>query len=90
MLLIISSEYDVSTDQVIDWLNYYSIEFTRINKEAESLSININNSETSIKLLTDNRTINFNSISSFWYRKNGIEVRYNKKGIINNKRKKSI
>jgi hypothetical protein len=33
MLLILSEEKDLTTNEVIDWLFFYNIDFIRINKE---------------------------------------------------------
>lgn len=33
MILILSEELDTSTNEIIDWLNYYKKDFIRINYE---------------------------------------------------------
>lgn len=69
MLLILSSEYDKSTNDIIDW--FYK-DFVRINKENYTLNLNL--SLTSIGLIDSQiclkgTNLNFDKISSFWYRR---------------------
>ena len=73
MILILTGHYDHSTDQVIDWLNYYKARHTRINDAdvflKEKLNFAISNEDVSIKI---NENINLSEIQSAWYRKFGL------------------
>jgi glutathione synthase/RimK-type ligase-like ATP-grasp enzyme len=70
MVLIFSIEHDHSTNEVIKWLNYYSIPFIRINTLQEFFN------KLSKKDFSFNSQLNIrfedvsNKISCVWYRKN--------------------
>lgn len=84
MILLISIELDISTDEVIDWLSYFGADYTRINREdiTKTFLVAVNNKETSFKLCIKNKTINSDAIDSFWYRKHGIGISSNKNYIV--------
>lgn len=67
MILILSEELDASTNEIIDWLNYYKKDFIRINYEDHIDNILIE--EENIVLHIGNKIINFKEVDSFWYRK---------------------
>lgn len=91
MILLISTEFDRSTDEVIDWLNYFGSAYLRINKEdiIESLIVKINNNKTTYVIKTISKQIDIDEIRSFWYRKNGITIRpyYNNRFVSKNTEK---
>ncbi len=82
MLLILSDESDVSTNDVVNWLNYFSVYYKRVNGNS---SINLKNIYLSDEGVKWNLTIteNFNplpvsissdSISQFWYRRGALSI----------------
>ncbi|MFM2393605.1 MAG: grasp-with-spasm system ATP-grasp peptide maturase [Bacteroidota bacterium] len=78
MLLIISHEDDLSTSQVISWLNYYNVKYFRLNKE-ESYKVSqleISNKGVKIVLtskLDSTRIIDFETIRAAWYRRGDLK-----------------
>lgn len=71
MILIFSRAGDVSTNLVIDWLNYYSYSYMRINISetySSSLFIDINNQN----IYFDNNPVPIDKVGVIWYRKFGI------------------
>jgi ATP-GRASP peptide maturase of grasp-with-spasm system len=77
MLLILSDEFDITTNDVIDWLDHLKISFLRIN-DTHSIAVNslkINNEKTSWNITvfdpigSTNRIIDSEEIKSFWYRR---------------------
>jgi ATP-GRASP peptide maturase of grasp-with-spasm system len=77
MILILSKELDISTNEVMDWLLFYNQEIIRINTNIDESQIKINSSE--IILSSNNIIIDFQKVKSFWYRKNGIQIKTNNK-----------
>lgn len=69
-ILVISSEDDISTEEVLGWLSYYNIPFVRINDQ-DKLSINrIDVNNAVIELTVNNDTIiNLAAFKHFWYRR---------------------
>lgn len=70
MIYIISTDYDESTSDVIEWLNSFKKEFKRINNMLEideRLYIRLNNSITSKKIETTGGSVS--KINSIWFRK---------------------
>ncbi|WP_053002526.1 MULTISPECIES: grasp-with-spasm system ATP-grasp peptide maturase [Kordia] len=67
MILLISSKYDVSTNNVIKWLNYYGINFLRLNTEDFNSLNHFSLSNTSSKLKVNN--VDLDSITSVWHRR---------------------
>ena len=90
MLLILSSENDRSTDNVIDWLRHFGVKFIRINNtdEISNISIHFDKDPFFIATICDN-IINSKDISSFWYRRGELTFRCSKylehKDVLNNK-----
>lgn len=73
MILIVSESSDQSTNEVINWLIFWRIEFIRINENdfIKIYDIEVNNSlNTSITFsVNKGRIINTNDISSYWFRR---------------------
>ncbi|MDR1347807.1 MAG: grasp-with-spasm system ATP-grasp peptide maturase [Prevotellaceae bacterium] len=71
MVLILSTFGDLSTDWVIDWLNYYHYPFYRINAYDVFLKktwIDISNSQ----IVLENDCLKISDINVVWYRKFGL------------------
>ncbi len=52
MILIISSDDDISTDKTIDWLFYYNIPFIRVSEKIPITNVDciISNNETDLQI----------------------------------------
>jgi hypothetical protein len=68
MILILSNEQDFSTNDVIDWLNYYNVDFIRLNGE-----MLFSETPISIRLNNEGQTVEFFGkkavFQSIWYRR---------------------
>lgn len=71
MILIISDEYDWSTNIVIDWLAYFQVEWFRIN-DSDACELSVVDSKTFIKM--GKTTIDVDKIQAVWYRRGFISV----------------
>jgi len=76
-----SNEADLTTNDVIDWFQYYNIPFLRVNKTTKITLPNfkIANSEIDFTLIIHNPevepiTIKFSDISGFWYRRGDLNL----------------
>lgn len=74
MILILSEEMDLSTNEVIDWFKFYKQDFIRINNEdlIEVEEINISNGKLIsliISIVNRQQKIDLCQITSYWYRK---------------------
>jgi hypothetical protein len=76
MILIISQDYDASTDRVIQWLDYYNVAYIRVNNSDKLLIENytITNSEIKFKLRVNEIVIELNEIDYYWYRRGEISI----------------
>ena len=77
--IIISEKKDVSTDTIIDYLNYYKIPNIRIDKEEifENISVNLSMDENETTTLENNfRTITIENKQLVFYRRGGISKSY--------------
>jgi ATP-GRASP peptide maturase of grasp-with-spasm system len=71
MILILSTFGDLSTDWVIDWLNYYNYPFYRINAYDvffKKVCVDISNSQ----IVLENNHLKISDINAVWYRKFGL------------------
>lgn len=77
MILIISDNYDQSTNKVIDWLKYYNAEYLRINETTKIhvTKISIKNKELKILLRIEDTEIDLDQINSVWYRRGHINIK---------------
>jgi len=72
MILILTSIGDVSSDLVVDWLDYYKHKYLRINSFdlfEKKVIINLQNSNVNISI--DNRKLDLDEINVVWFRKFG-------------------
>lgn len=74
--MIISSTDDYSTNDVIDWLRYYSIKFIRISIDDEIRyeSVTINNTKLNINFSINNVNYCLSDFTAFWYRRSHFNV----------------
>ncbi len=71
MILILSTQDDLATNRVIDWLQFYNKPFIRINPE-DSISIKsitISNTDFEYILGVNGKEIKTSEITSYWYRR---------------------
>jgi len=73
MILILSEEKDLTTHEVVDWLNYYNAPFVRINTENLAFQ-NFEVSTNSIvpdnySLQINNQKIELVDVKAYWYRR---------------------
>lgn len=76
MIVIVSNEYDYSTNTVIKYLKVNGFEYVRLTENLfiDSINIQLTNSEVEISFSVKGKKVSYNDISSFWYRKNRIEL----------------
>jgi ATP-GRASP peptide maturase of grasp-with-spasm system len=93
MILLFSSNDDYSTNLIIDWLEYYQIEWIRLN-ESDYLKvkkIHIANDKTEIILVVnDSFELDFSCIKFVWHRRGGLNIEQPKYHSINNEVYKQI
>jgi hypothetical protein len=71
MILIISSDTDMTTSDVIEWLRYYQVNFFRINDSDKYVLLNYSLSTNScaIEIIVNQKKIQLHSIRAIWYRR---------------------
>jgi len=78
MLLILSKDYEPTTNLVIDWLDFFKIEFIRHNKENSIFLMEINMSKkhelAQVEIKSTDKNIDFEKITSYWYRKGSFSL----------------
>lgn len=75
MLLILSEKGDLSTNDVIDWLDYFHVPFIRLNTdEASGVTLFAERTGEGLKCFvkTSTHTVSFDQITAYWYRRGGI------------------
>ncbi|WP_395053896.1 grasp-with-spasm system ATP-grasp peptide maturase [Flavobacterium sp.] len=95
MVLIITSEDDLSSNDVIDWLIYYKVPFLRIshNDKIYYKSLSINNLKFEVVLKINEITYNLTDFKAFWYRRSFINMltkEYNIKNKLDSEIKKHL
>ena len=80
MILIISSNNDVTTNEVIDWLRFYNSDFIRIDStkliSIQKAIINVDSTELYFEI--DGTDLKLSQITSIWYRRSWINFKRNK------------
>lgn len=76
MILIISNNFDYSTNKIIKFLSINGYNVLRLTETQfiSSISLELNSDNVSLKFSVNNKKIDYKSIKSFWFRKNGIEL----------------
>lgn len=73
MVLILSDNFDPSTTDVINWLNYLKVKWIRINENdrIKLLSVEISDKENCnvVILVNNHQKIQLKEIKSYWYRR---------------------
>lgn len=76
MVLIVSTDQDHSTNDVIKWLLRLKVPFVRIgdDKSIQNIEILSQNNNSQIVLTINDKEINLNNVTSFWHRKGDISL----------------
>ena len=76
MVLIISSEDDISTNDVIDWLIFYKIPYLRISHldDVRYNDIIISNTSFEVELIINNVKYKLTQFKAFWYRRSFLNM----------------
>lgn len=78
MILIFSQNNEFTTQLVINWLVYYKKDWFRINEddriEIENITIEDGQREPKIVIRVNNHRIDFNEVTSYWYRRGGLTI----------------
>jgi len=71
VILIVSDEFDLSTNMVIEWLIHFNETFFRINAEDEVLIeyVTISNSESDFKITVRDKEVSLSDVKSCWFRR---------------------
>jgi hypothetical protein len=77
MILIISDNFDNSTNDILEWLEYYNVDFILITPFSVVKIISVN--ELGFIIDVDEKRLNSQSIKSFWYRRGEIILDRNEK-----------
>lgn len=73
MIIIFTIKYDISTSNVVKWLQYYNQEVIRINSDDDTFKLlSINANEILFKNTLTNKVYNLLAAKSCWWRRNGI------------------
>ncbi len=86
MILILSDQNDTSTNDVIDWLNYYGTKWFRVNAETlvNSINIKFTQKEVLITLEFENNIVQLTEIKAFWYRRGDLTLNLSFLDNVNN------
>jgi ATP-GRASP peptide maturase of grasp-with-spasm system len=76
MILIISDDIDHSTNEVIKWLKLWKKPYLRVgqNNFINSIYLSINNNKVDLSIKIGQIELNYDQITSFWYRKHFLEL----------------
>lgn len=77
MILILSSQFDISTSRVIQWLIYFNINFDRINGEVglKKIFLDIGNNTSEVVIEDSyNSIFNLEKYNTFWYRRSYLKI----------------
>lgn len=69
MIVINSNQDDVSTIMVAKWLKYYNKPFVILYDDTEVVAVSYDITGSAHFTLKDNRKINFDDVTSYWYRR---------------------
>lgn len=80
MVMILTSEDDESSNDVIDWLRFYKTSFLRISEKNTIVynKIVLNNNEFDIEFSINNVNYNLSDFNAFWYRRSHYNFLVNK------------
>ncbi|CDT07071.1 conserved hypothetical protein [Sphingobacterium sp. PM2-P1-29] len=82
MILIVTSNEDKSTNDVIKWLDYFGEKWIRINEDDYLIVKNIkfsNNKPATILVNIRGHEIDLCAIKGYWYRRGGLKIKMDKR-----------
>ena len=85
MILILSQEFEPSTDKVMNWLDYYNQDYFRLN-DSDLIyikKVELKNDYFNFLLEVNGTLIDLKNISCYWYRRGFLNPMYSKKFIEN-------
>jgi len=78
MVLILSEETDLTTNEVTDWMEFYNVPFFRINKEMpirlNHLKLSNNYSSSFCIDIGEGNQINSKNVQAYWYRRGNFHI----------------
>ena len=84
MIIIFTIKYDISTSNVIQWLQYYNQEVIRINSDDDIYKLeSIEENKILFRNLITNKIYNILDAKSCWWRRNGISKNTFSNHVIN-------
>ncbi len=75
MILIFTNNEDRSTNKIIEWLDFYSIDFMRINEDVTVKIINYSIQENKFILEVNGQSLDCTKIEGYWYRRGDIPIK---------------
>jgi ATP-GRASP peptide maturase of grasp-with-spasm system len=69
MVLIFSDNRDKSTDNVIDWMTFFKVDFLRITSRSPIRILKIDINEELFSFGIDDKIVNSEQITGYWYRR---------------------
>lgn len=85
MVLILSSESDVSTNDVVDWIDFFNCECKRINQNTSiGTEISIDDEGTKLLLKISEDSVSINQINGYWYRRDFLSVLWSRSTCAHN------
>lgn len=69
MILLLSEERDISTDNVVEWLRHYNAPFLRINTSDINLVQNIRMDSTGASIQLYDSCVNLSNVKAVWFRR---------------------
>jgi len=80
MILVLSSQDDMSTNDVLDWLFYYQVDFLRISNQDtiryQNLIINANGFDVALSI--NDKEYLLSDFTAFWYRRSHYKIFFDK------------
>jgi len=78
MILILSQERELSTDKVIEWLDFQKVRYLRVNRLDDVIlkRMELSRDQSDCELQVNDRQITLKDVSCFWYRRGYLNVAY--------------
>lgn len=74
MVLLLSEEFERTTDEVVQWLLTYGIGFLRINKEDEVKIVSVSPSRGTLEVEVKGSVYDLSQFSHVWYRRGSLHL----------------
>ncbi len=78
MILILTSEEDRTSGQIIEWLDFFSADYLRFssNSKVKLIDIELNSDRIEILISIDSREVCLSDVNVFWYRRSHFVPEY--------------